>query len=157
MKPAAKAAPAKAPVKPAVQKAPPAKVAAPAVKPAAVKPVAPKVEEPKKPATQRQGFKTNEFVVYPAHGVGQILAIEEQEIAGAREKLGWHHPPFEIPEEIYGAWRGFGRRGAAAREEWSARPEAQEAATRAEFERGRTMTRDGLVAELARLAAEDPT
>jgi len=33
--------------------------------------------------TQRQGFKTNEFVVYPAHGVGQILAIEEQEIAGA--------------------------------------------------------------------------
>ncbi len=25
----------------------------------------------KKP-TQRQGFKINEFVVYPAHGVGQI-------------------------------------------------------------------------------------
>jgi CarD family transcriptional regulator len=87
VKPAAKAAPAKAPVKPAVQKAPPAKVAAPAVKPAAVKPVAPKVEEPKKPATQRQGFKTNEFVVYPAHGVGQILAIEEQEIAGAKLEL----------------------------------------------------------------------
>ena len=38
----------------------------------------------KKPLTQRQGFKTNEFVVYPAHGVGQILAIEEQEIAGAQ-------------------------------------------------------------------------
>src|SRR5712664_2400603 len=45
--------------------------------------VAPRVEEPKKVLTQRQGFKTNEFVVYPAHGVGQILAIEEQEIAGA--------------------------------------------------------------------------
>ncbi|WP_291862975.1 CarD family transcriptional regulator [Bradyrhizobium sp.] len=55
----------------------------------AVKPVvaAPKVEEPKKVLTQRQGFKTNEFVVYPAHGVGQILAIEEQEIAGARLEL----------------------------------------------------------------------
>ena len=31
---------------------------------------------------QRQGFKLNEFVVYPAHGVGQIVAIEEQEVAG---------------------------------------------------------------------------
>jgi len=65
-----------------------AKAAAPAPK-AAVKPVAaaPRVEEPKKVLTQRQGFKTNEFVVYPAHGVGQILAIEEQEIAGARLEL----------------------------------------------------------------------
>ncbi len=56
---------------------------------AAMKPVAaaPKVEEPKKVVTQRQGFKANEFVVYPAHGVGQILAIEEQEIAGARLEL----------------------------------------------------------------------
>ena len=47
----------------------------------------PRVEEPKKVLTQRQGFKTNEFVVYPAHGVGQILAIEEQEIAGAKLEL----------------------------------------------------------------------
>ena len=46
-----------------------------------------RVEEPKKVLTQRQGFKTNEFVVYPAHGVGQILAIEEQEIAGATLEL----------------------------------------------------------------------
>ncbi len=58
-----------------------------AVKPVAAKPVAaPKIEE-KKVVTQRQGFKANEFVVYPAHGVGQILAIEEQEIAGARLEL----------------------------------------------------------------------
>ena len=35
----------------------------------------------KKPV-QRQGFKTGEYVVYPAHGVGQITDIEEQEIAG---------------------------------------------------------------------------
>jgi CarD family transcriptional regulator len=35
---------------------------------------------PKKPA--RQGFKTGEAVVYPAHGVGRITAVEEQEIAG---------------------------------------------------------------------------
>jgi len=42
---------------------------------------------PNKKTTQRQGFKTNEFIVYPAHGVGQILAIEEQEIAGAKLEL----------------------------------------------------------------------
>jgi CarD family transcriptional regulator len=40
-----------------------------------------------KKATQRQGFKTNEFIVYPAHGVGQIVAIEEQVIAGATLEL----------------------------------------------------------------------
>jgi CarD family transcriptional regulator len=62
----------------------------PAVNTPAVKSVAraaAHVEEPKKVLTQRQGFKTNEFVVYPAHGVGQILAIEEQEIAGAKLEL----------------------------------------------------------------------
>ena len=30
----------------------------------------------------RLGFKATDFVVYPAHGVGQILSIEEQTIAG---------------------------------------------------------------------------
>src|SRR5450830_697283 len=40
-----------------------------------------------KKTTQRQGFKTSEFIVYPAHGVGQIMAIEEQEIAGAKLEL----------------------------------------------------------------------
>ena len=74
----------------AAAKTAPKTVAKVAVKPvAANKPVAvaPRVEEPKKVLTQRQGFKTNEFVVYPAHGVGQILAIEEQEIAGAKLEL----------------------------------------------------------------------
>lgn len=40
-----------------------------------------------KKATQRQGFKINEFIVYPAHGVGQISAIEEQEVAGHKLEL----------------------------------------------------------------------
>ena len=40
-----------------------------------------------KKTTQRQGFKTHEFIVYPAHGVGQIVSIEEQEVAGARLEL----------------------------------------------------------------------
>src|SRR3984957_6011212 len=77
--------------KPAAHKpAPKAPIKAPvAAKPVvSAKPVAaaPRVED-KKPLTQRQGFKTHEFVVYPAHGVGQILAIEEQEIAGAKLEL----------------------------------------------------------------------
>jgi CarD family transcriptional regulator len=40
-----------------------------------------------KSASQRQGFKLNEFVVYPAHGVGQVVAIEEQEVAGFKLEL----------------------------------------------------------------------
>jgi CarD family transcriptional regulator len=40
----------------------------------------------KKPQ-QRHGFRTNEYIVYPAHGVGRIVAIEEQEIAGATLEL----------------------------------------------------------------------
>jgi CarD family transcriptional regulator len=99
VKPAAAKAPAKAVEKPKTVEKPVASkpaVTAAAHKPVASKPAvpaakpvaaaAPKVEE-KKPLTQRQGFKTNEFVVYPAHGVGQILAIEEQEIAGAKLEL----------------------------------------------------------------------
>jgi CarD family transcriptional regulator len=40
-----------------------------------------------KKTSQRQGFKTSEFIVYPAHGVGQIVAIEEQEVAGFKLEL----------------------------------------------------------------------
>jgi CarD family transcriptional regulator len=32
--------------------------------------------------TKRLEFKPNEFVVYPAHGVGMISSVEESEIAG---------------------------------------------------------------------------
>ena len=38
-------------------------------------------------APNRHGFKLSEFVVYPAHGVGQIVAIEEQEVAGFKLEL----------------------------------------------------------------------
>src|SRR6195952_210496 len=41
----------------------------------------------KKTTAGRQGFKTGEAVVYPAHGVGRIVAIEEQEIAGYKLEL----------------------------------------------------------------------
>ena len=32
-------------------------------------------------------FKPNEYVVYPAHGVGQIVSIEKQEVAGFELEL----------------------------------------------------------------------
>ena len=41
----------------------------------------------KKPVSQRHGFKTNEWIVYPSHGVGRIVGIEEQEIAGMALEL----------------------------------------------------------------------
>lgn len=41
----------------------------------------------KKTSQTRNGFKAGEFIVYPAHGVGQITGIEEQEIAGYKLEL----------------------------------------------------------------------
>ncbi|RCL02368.1 MAG: CarD family transcriptional regulator [Candidatus Tokpelaia sp. JSC189] len=35
----------------------------------------------------RYGFKAGESIVYPAHGVGQIITIEEQEVAGHKLEL----------------------------------------------------------------------
>jgi CarD family transcriptional regulator len=40
-----------------------------------------------KKTTARNGFKTNECIVYPAHGVGRIVAVEEQEVAGFKLEL----------------------------------------------------------------------
>ena len=55
---------------------------------ASVAPVAaakPAVQTP--PATAKKIFKVGELVVYPAHGVGKISNIEEQEIAGTKLEL----------------------------------------------------------------------
>lgn len=37
--------------------------------------------------TKKTEFRPDDFVVYPAHGVGKIISIEEQEIAGLRMEL----------------------------------------------------------------------
>ena len=58
----------------------PAKVV-PAGAPAPVKTVKPVS------ANKGHGFKTQEFIVYPAHGVGQITAVEEQVVAGYKLEL----------------------------------------------------------------------
>jgi CarD family transcriptional regulator len=44
-------------------------------------------EQSKATTSESNGFRVNEYVVYPAHGVGQILAIEDQEISGAKLQL----------------------------------------------------------------------
>lgn len=37
--------------------------------------------------SKKLDFRPNEFVVYPAHGVGQIVNVEEQEVAGITLEL----------------------------------------------------------------------
>ena len=49
------------------------------------------------------------------------------EVAAARETLGWAHPAFEIPAEIASAWDAH-EAGAAAEAEWQARFDAYAAA-----------------------------
>ncbi len=41
----------------------------------------------KKTTTKKLPFAVNDYVVYPTHGVGQVTAIEEQEISGTKLKL----------------------------------------------------------------------
>jgi transketolase len=57
------------------------------------------------------------------------------ELAAARERLGWRHPPFEIPRELLEAWRAVGRRSAGERQAWERRLAAVDPAVRAEFQR----------------------
>ena len=82
-----------APAKPVLA----AKPAPVAVKPVAAAPVvAPKAvstaakaaaAKPAAPVAKKPSFKIGELVVYPAHGVGKISNIEEQEIAGIKLEL----------------------------------------------------------------------
>ena len=37
--------------------------------------------------SKKLDFKPNEFVVYPAHGVGQVVSVEKQEVAGFELEL----------------------------------------------------------------------
>jgi transketolase len=59
--------------------------------------------------------------------------LGKEEIAAAREKLGWKYPPFEIPLDILNAWRNVGKRGQGAFAEWTKRHAAS--AHKAEFDR----------------------
>ena len=43
--------------------------------------------------------------------------LGDEEVAAAREALGWNHKPFEIPSDILEDWRGTAEHGAQARGE----------------------------------------
>jgi CarD family transcriptional regulator len=89
-----------APASAAAPAAPPVQAAAPAAAQQSAAPAAAAQQPPgiaaaatapkkdaKPAAPQKLGFKVNEWIVYPAHGVGRIVAIEEQEIAGISLEL----------------------------------------------------------------------
>ena len=66
-----------------------------------------------------------------AHGA----ALGAAEIEGARARLGWTFPPFEVPSDILSQWRAVGARGANASAAWRERLAAAPIVLRHEFER----------------------
>ncbi|WP_417552630.1 transketolase [Marinomonas fungiae] len=79
--------------------------------------------------------------------------LGDEEIAAAREFLGWPHAPFEIPADVYEGWDAKSK-GAAAQSEWNAKFEAYQAAypeLAAEFER--RVVKGELPADFAEKAA----
>jgi len=61
--------------------------------------------------------------------------LGKDEVAGARQKLGWSYGPFDIPEPIFSAWRKVGARGKSARRKWVKRHAAMAEPDRVEFDR----------------------
>jgi len=61
--------------------------------------------------------------------------LGDDEIAAAREKMGWPHAPFELPEGVVAAWRSVGERGSGAHAAWTANVAAMDGALKSEFER----------------------
>jgi transketolase len=59
----------------------------------------------------------------------------EEEIAGARKRLNWTAPPFEIPQPLLDDWRKIGARGRATRMAWADRVKAAPDGLRQDFER----------------------
>jgi transketolase len=57
------------------------------------------------------------------------------EVAAARQKLGWTAPAFEIPADIRALWRAAGERNRPTRLAWEQRLAALDPARRAEFTR----------------------
>ena len=88
--------------------------------------------------------------------------LGKDEVLGAREKLGWNYPPFDIPEPIFSAWRKIGARGKSARRKWTKRHAAMADADRAEFDRRLKgdippAVGEALAAFKAKVAAEKPS
>ena len=67
----------------------------------------------------------------PSQSHGSPLGAEE--IAAARQRLGWTAPAFETPADIRGQWRAAGERNRPARLAWEQRLAALDPGQRAEF------------------------
>jgi transketolase len=88
--------------------------------------------------------------------------LGKDEVLGARQKLGWSYPPFDIPEPIFSAWRKIGARGKSARRKWTKRHAAMADADRAEFDRRLkgdlpAAVGEAIVAFKAKVAVEKPS
>ena len=89
---------------------------------------------------------------------GEPLGAEE--LAAAKAALGWSHGPFEVPQDLYDAWRAVGARGGEARAAWQARLAAS--AHRAAFEAALDpdvpeAAAAALASHAAKMAADKPT
>ena len=92
-------------------------------------------------------FKANEYVVYPAHGVGQVVNVESQEVGGVilelfvvffeKDKMTLMVPvdkaievgmrSLSSPEEVARAIKTLGGRARVKRAMWSRRAQEYEA------------------------------
>ncbi|KAI93614.1 transketolase [Rhodomicrobium udaipurense JA643] len=87
--------------------------------------------------------------------------LGKDEIAAAREFLGWPYAPFEVPEPILSTWRAAGTRGKAEHAAWHERLSQLTADERAHFERmieGKlpASVKEALDAFIAKNVAEKP-
>ena len=80
-------------------------------------------------------------------------ALGDEEIALAREVLGWPHAPFTIPDDVYASWYSVAVRGKAARGDWEARAKQSPASDEFFAAMGGT-SRGGLKAAIAKFKAE---
>jgi transketolase len=86
--------------------------------------------------------------------------LGEEEIKGAREKLGWSAAPFEIPADVLAAWRAAGTRGKSARTAWERRYAKLDGATRKALEQpseAAAAAVESAIQDLKRAAAGETT
>lgn len=80
-------------------------------------------------------------------------ALGAEEVAAARETLGWSHAAFEVPAEIADAWREAGKRGGEDHASWKNRVANHSQASDFERRMAGDFADDGLSAHIASLIA----
>jgi transketolase len=61
--------------------------------------------------------------------------LGDEELAATRERLGWTHAPFDIPDNILNAWRTIGSKGAGEHANWKSRFDALDDSGKSNFNR----------------------